>query len=129
MSEPRPPRTPRVLIVEDDVFVQRVFVRHLRRRADLTIADGAVAARGLWREQRFDIVVCDMQLPDGDGLELLAEAARACPGARLVLCSGSAPAPVARCAPDGDRDVLFLHKPEGLDELVTLVDGWVEGGP
>jgi DNA-binding NtrC family response regulator len=128
MADSPTPRAPRLLLVEDDVFVQRVFARQLRRRAELTVVDGAAAARSLFAERVFDIVVSDMQLPDGNGLDVLADAARAYPAATFVLCSGSAPMPASLKPFEGGQMPLFMHKPEGLEELLGLVLRWVEGG-
>jgi DNA-binding NtrC family response regulator len=128
MTDSRPPRIPRVLLVEDDEFVQRVFARHLRKRAAFTVVESAAGARALFAEHAYDIVVCDMQLPDGSGIALLAEAADAYPSAKLVLCSGSAPKPASLAPVAGGRVPLFMHKPEGLEELVELVRQWSEEG-
>jgi len=62
---------PRVLHIEDDdhtlIFVS-VIVDHV---ADITAARSLAEAEQLLRNERFDLVLLDLSLPDGSGLEVL----------------------------------------------------------
>jgi CheY-like chemotaxis protein len=62
----------RVLIVDDEQAILRVCQRGLARRHHVTIADGGRAAVALLVEDgsRFDVIVCDLGMPDFDGVEL-----------------------------------------------------------
>ncbi len=51
------------------------------------LAPTCAAARDAARLERFTVVVADMVLPDGDGLELLGEVKRAY-GCRTILLTG-----------------------------------------
>jgi two-component system OmpR family response regulator len=65
----------RILLVEDDAVLRDVMLRSLGdagHRVD--VAPTAQEAGRLWREQRFDAVLLDLNLPDGSGLVPLREA-------------------------------------------------------
>ena len=83
--------TCRVLVVDDDPGICAL----LRMSIDLdprfelaAQATTAHEARELVREADFDIALIDMTLPDGDGIELLADLHELRPDARLVLFTG-----------------------------------------
>jgi CheY-like chemotaxis protein len=63
-------RSLRVLLAEDNVINQRLMVRLLEKRGHtVTVAqDGAEALTAL-RQQTFDVVLMDIQMPSMDGLE------------------------------------------------------------
>ncbi|HEU4411147.1 MAG TPA: response regulator [Polyangiaceae bacterium] len=121
MIDPSPPTLPRVLVVDDDDLLRSCLERVLRRVAVLAMSPDASDARGLLREQPFDVVVSDLSLPDGDGLTLLADAARVQPSAKLFVFSGREPPAEARRAFEGGILTGILRKPEGLSELIAFV--------
>lgn len=64
----------RVLVVEDDRGIRRMLERGLRVGGhEATMAEDVAAARRAWSRTAFDLVLLDVMLPDGDGIELLAE--------------------------------------------------------
>ena len=78
-----------LLVVEDDGDVREFLADDLRARGYRTETSGSCgAAIGLLREQSFDVVLCDVHLPDGDGLSVL----RWCQGRRkrpsVILLTG-----------------------------------------
>src|SRR5215471_9934069 len=62
----------RIFVVESDISLNQNLVNSLRK--DGYVVQGAVssadAMRTLWSEE-YDLVICDLNLPDADGLELL----------------------------------------------------------
>ena len=61
-----------LLVVEDDGDVREFLADDLRARGYRTETSGSCgSAIGLLREQSFDVVLCDVHLPDGDGLSVL----------------------------------------------------------
>ncbi|HEU4407772.1 MAG TPA: hypothetical protein VFS43_21080 [Polyangiaceae bacterium] len=127
MADP-PPRLPRVLLVAGDDRVARSLGRALRASAELVMARDARSALGLLAGRRFEVVVAQLALPDGDGLAVLAEAERLCPGAGRALFAWAGPTPEAELALGEGRLAALLCRPEGLVELVALVRSQAPGG-
>jgi two-component system, cell cycle sensor histidine kinase and response regulator CckA len=72
----RPPapstRSLRVLVVDDDVFVARSIRRLLRPQHDVTLALSGRQALGLIRNSDYDVIFCDVMMPEMTGMELHA---------------------------------------------------------
>jgi DNA-binding response OmpR family regulator len=62
---------PCILHVEDDQDVIRVVQHILHDDADISPATNIEQALQLLRQQSFDLVLLDMQMPDGSGVEVL----------------------------------------------------------
>jgi PAS domain S-box-containing protein len=62
---------PRVLHVEDDADFRKVLAQSLGESAEWIGAATLAEADALVARERFDLVVLDIDLPDGSGLELL----------------------------------------------------------
>ncbi len=66
----RPLRRARVLLVDDDTAILDLLVRTLQRDHDLVIARTAADGLRLARLSEPDLVVLDVELPDGSGLDV-----------------------------------------------------------
>ncbi|MBI2262960.1 MAG: response regulator [Caulobacterales bacterium] len=64
---------PLVLHVDDDRDTLEVTASALGEIADLITADNLSVARRMLRERRPDLIILDLGLPDGSGLELLPD--------------------------------------------------------
>jgi CheY-like chemotaxis protein len=63
----------RVLLAEDNAINQRLAIRVLEQRgASVVVAGDGAEALKMLRDQRFDIVLMDIQMPKMDGLEATA---------------------------------------------------------
>ena len=115
-----PPRT--LLLVEDSRFAAEA-VRLICRRAGIRLRRAeSLAAAGLHlRVYRPDIVLVDLGLPDGSGLDLIAglSASGARPR-RLVAVSGDGALEAAALAAGADA---FLLKPVTLSHHLALMTG------
>jgi signal transduction histidine kinase/CheY-like chemotaxis protein len=66
---PRVPRTPKVLVADDNAVNQRVVQQLLARRGcEVVIASTGAEAVEAWHRERFDLVLMDVQMPVMDGL-------------------------------------------------------------
>ncbi len=67
----------RVLVIEDDLEFAQQFCRHISQHGGFAPPDcaGSIAeARQRLSCSRYDILAIDLELPDGNGLELVADA-------------------------------------------------------
>ncbi len=68
--------TPSVLLVDDDdAFVKHVGVELEREGCRVKTAGGAFAAFDLWTEDRQDLIITDVRMPNGTGVDLLTRLA------------------------------------------------------
>ena len=83
-----------ILVVEDAAELRVEIVEYLERRNHWASGHGTMAtARQALAEMlangKLDGVVCDIGLPDGDGLRLYSESVAQTPGCRWILMSGA----------------------------------------
>ena len=65
---------PRLLIVEDDIFLREGLCEMLRREGyAVDCADRCREARRLTAENSYHLIILDIMLPDGSGLDLCSE--------------------------------------------------------
>jgi len=111
----------RILILEDDIQLQEIFQRALKRFGYQTVSAHTLAeGRQALSGGMFDVLLCDMRLPDGDGLTLLREFSgnlqRA--GTHIVVVSAE-PQYIGMGEDLGVE--FFLTKPVSLQMLNTLL--------
>ncbi|MBB5714678.1 nitrogen regulation protein NR(I) [Sphingomonas aerophila] len=113
----------RVLVVEDDDAIRTVIVQALRRAGyDVTAVGTLAALDQALGSGTPDVLVSDVKLPDGDGLEHLALIAERCPGLPVIILSAQNTLTTAvRAAEAGAYD--YLPKPFDLEALVRAVAG------
>jgi len=83
-------KTLRILVVEDHSETLQALSRLLRHFGHkVSVAEGAQNARSMIDSKEFDVVLCDIVLPDGSGYDVVAEAKRKKP-IKAVALSGYA---------------------------------------
>jgi EAL domain-containing protein (putative c-di-GMP-specific phosphodiesterase class I) len=79
-----------VLVVEDDDFQRRTVARMLRSMGALEVleaGDGEQAMGVLRGPAWVDLVVCDLDMPEMDGMEFLRHLGQARDSAAVIICS------------------------------------------
>jgi CheY-like chemotaxis protein len=67
----------RILVVEDHSETLQALSRLLSHFGhEISVADGAQSALNAIESKEFDVVLCDIALPDGTGYDVIAEAKR-----------------------------------------------------
>ena len=86
----------RILYVEDEELNRALLRAVLHRSPDLRLRSAALVeartlaqARAILTEQELDIVLLDVRLPDGNGLDLLREIKSRSPDLGVVVMSAS----------------------------------------
>ncbi len=115
--------TSRVLVIDDEEALANAIRRFLSPLHEVFVANRMSEARDLLGEgMRYDVIICDLMLPDGTGMELHAELAARDPGlaARMIFATGGAYTDAASsflASVPNPR----IEKPFNLRELRALV--------
>ncbi len=109
-----------ILYVEDNDLVRESFGELLAtaERQVVCVADGAGAREAL-REHAVNLLMTDINLPDGSGLDVAREALRQNPRLPVIVCSGQDVRDVVRSLGPTAHS---LMKPVDIDELEALVE-------
>ena len=120
-------RPARVLVVDDEAMIRRSLGRSLRHH-DLTFAEGGREAIELCSEATFDVVLCDLMMPDVTGMDVFEAVCAANPdyASRFVFMTGGAFTQRAREFVD-TSGCPTLDKPLALAEIEELVRERVPG--
>ena len=111
----------RILLAEDDESMRLYLARALERVGyDVTAVDRGTAAVPLLENERFDLLLTDIVMPEMDGIELAQRAAEIAPDVRVMFITGFAA--VALKAGRRAPDAKVLSKPFHLKDLVMEVD-------
>jgi two-component system chemotaxis response regulator CheY len=114
-------------LIVDDSSAVRAFVRASLEDADFARVEEAATgfeALRLLASNAFDVVIVDVNMPDINGLELLAFMKKSPrqQGARKILISTQVDGQDARRGTELGADA-FLEKPFEVDELRELIRG------
>jgi PAS domain S-box-containing protein len=88
----------RVLVIDDEPALSSMIRRVLSRDCDVEIAgDGREGLQRLEKDEPYDVVLCDLMMPDMTGMDVYAEIAQRRPGMeeRFVFMTGGAFTPRA----------------------------------
>jgi two-component system, cell cycle sensor histidine kinase and response regulator CckA len=90
---PAPSKRARVLVIDDEEILLKAYRRMLASQHDVVVARGGTSALELLRgDANFDVVLCDLMMPDVDGKSVYEALSLLSPGlaARVIFCSGGA---------------------------------------
>jgi DNA-binding response OmpR family regulator len=111
----------RILVVEDHPGLARLMGLALRSAGHaVRVAGGVGAALRLAEQENFDLLVSDVGLPDGTGLDLMKKLAARGP-IRGIAYSGYDDEEHVRAARDAGFSV-HLKKPVEFDELTAAIE-------
>lgn len=112
----------RILIVDDEDGIRRAMVRMLRGHETVQAASGADARQILESDQAFDLILCDMMMPDVSGMDLHRWLIDANPSLakQLIFITGGAFTPRARDYLS-QVDNLRLEKPFDVANFKKMV--------
>ncbi|MBL0210793.1 MAG: sigma-54-dependent Fis family transcriptional regulator [Holophagaceae bacterium] len=111
----------RILVVDDDLAIREMVAMALEKSGyRVERADGYAAGRASIRERRPDLIVSDIYMPGGSGLDLLKEVQELSDPPPLILMTAKGSIETAALAlKDGVFD--YLAKPFDLDVMLERV--------
>ena len=116
-------RRARVLVIDDEPQLLNAFKRMLKRDHDVTVCRGGLEAKQRIGEEAYDVVVCDLMMPELDGKAIYDHIEHHAPSLldRIVFCSGGAFTRRLREFLDSVPNIC-LDKPVETDLLLGIID-------
>ena len=116
----------RVLVVDDEQSMREVLAIMLTKEGyEVVAADSRAQAAAVLAKAPADLVITDVRLPDGDGIEILRHVKAASPETAVVVMTAYGTTETAVAALKlGAHD--YLTKPFDVDELKIVVRGALE---
>lgn len=114
----------RVLLIDDEAMLLSAMSRILERHHEIVVADGGLQALAeLERDDGFDVILCDLMMPDLDGPQLYSALRETMPYLldRIVFISGGAFTPAAMNF-IGSVQNFVLEKPVSRALLLSVID-------
>lgn len=116
-------RSSRVLIVDDESSLRTALFRTFDRKGISVVTANRIEEAKLLAQggQAFDLALVDLNLPDGDGIELMGYLKGLYPACEVIILTGHGSIESAvRATQNGAFH--FITKPFNMDELTSLAD-------
>ncbi|ALO42138.1 response regulator [Pseudoalteromonas phenolica] len=110
-----------ILLVDDEPEVLNAISRVLRKDYKISKANGAAEALQLITEEKIDIILSDIRMPNMDGIELLTNIKRSNPNIARVLLSGYSDMDLCQKAIEDEVASIILTKPWDNFELKNIL--------
>jgi DNA-binding NtrC family response regulator len=112
----------RILVVDDEEIIRDLLKETFNRKGyEVATVDKGKDALALLDDQRFDLVVTDLRLPDISGMRILSEAKKKLPDLGVIMITGYGSIKNAvKAMKQGAFD--YITKPFDLDEIEMVVD-------
>ncbi|MGZ3657539.1 MAG: sigma-54-dependent transcriptional regulator [Bdellovibrionota bacterium] len=110
-----------VLVVDDEVSIRKALAKSLEREGYLvTVVKCVAEAVAVAKDAGFHLLLCDLQLPDGNGLQLIQQLRQANPELASIIITGNA---TVDSAIQATKEGVFHYvtKPFNIDEVLLLV--------
>ena len=123
---PVAPRRARILVVDDEPVVARAMRRMLPDHDVSIVLDARHALSNFEQSELYDVVLCDLMMPDISGVDLYVQACDRWPDLRnrFLFMTGGAVTPKAQELLQRS-DTRCLHKPVQSEELQAMVEAIV----
>jgi len=120
---PLPARlTARVLVIDDDALLLKTLTRILGSEFEIVAVTSARDAFGRIGASSFDVILCDLMMPEMTGMDLHAVLARAAPdeAEKMIFLTGGTFTPRAQAFLDGVPN-LRIDKPFDAKQLRAII--------
>jgi two-component system, NtrC family, response regulator HydG len=111
----------KILLIEDDIaFCKMVSTFLSKNNYAVSTAYSASEAKNIAKESDFDLIICDLRLPDSDGIELMSELKANSQDIPVVLMTGYADVTTAvKAMKKGASD--YISKPFVPEEVLLVL--------
>lgn len=112
---------PKILVIDDERAIRNTLKEILEyEKYQVDLAEDAIKAQELIKFTEFDVILCDIKMPDMDGLELLPILLKNHPDTPVVMISGHGNIDTAvEAIKKGAYD--FIEKPLDLNRLLITI--------
>ena len=102
----------KILLIDDDKLVLYTLSRILRSTGGTVFtAENGAQGIALFRQERPDVVITDIVMPEQEGLATIIQMRRECPETQIIAISGG--------LRKGNLDVLRMAASLGADEVIA----------
>lgn len=111
----------KILLIDDEEKLRKLMARIIElEKIEVSQAENATAGLKLLEKQDFDVVICDVKLPDANGVELIPQMKRIQPLAEIILLTayGNIPDGV-QAIKNGAFD--YITKGDDNNRIIPLV--------
>ncbi len=116
-----PSKKARILVVDDEERLRSVLQRVLGGRFEIRTAHSGNAAKEVLQRERFDLILTDLMMEDGDGFDVLGHLARMrAPPPVIVLTAYGSIESAVRATKEGARE--YITKPFDNQKLIAAID-------
>jgi signal transduction histidine kinase len=120
---PRPVARAKILVIDDEEHLIEAICQFLGEDFDVVATKSGVSAIDLLKpENKFDLILCDIMLPDGTGMDIYEVTKQKTPGLekKIIFMSGGTFTPRATKFLENIEN-LRLNKPFKSGELINII--------
>jgi len=85
-------------------------MRDFKKHYDISLAENGIQATDLLKENKYDLVIMDVIMPEKEGIETLIEIKKIYPELKIIIMSGGGKI--------GPQSYLKIAKAVGADEVI-----------
>ena len=109
-----------ILVVDDEVSIRKALAKALEREGhSVTAVKSILEAESVSKESQYDLIVVDLQLPDGNGMDLIAKIRVQNPSTASIVITGHGS---VESAIQATKQGVFHYvtKPFNIEEVIVL---------
>jgi DNA-binding NtrC family response regulator len=121
-------RAAKLLLIEDDESALFGYERYLAKTGYMTTSASTLKeAKNIVTTDRFDAILLDLKLPDGESIEWIPDLKKLHPNTPVIVITGSSDIPTTvRAIKNGAEN--FLTKPIEMEDLKLALEKCIELG-
>jgi response regulator RpfG family c-di-GMP phosphodiesterase len=116
----------RILLVDDEVNILNSYRRNLRNKFKFDVAQSGSDALKLMTNNKYAVIITDMQMPVMDGVELLKLIKLMTPNTVRMMLTGNADQKTAIDALNIGDIFRFINKPCSHQDLCVLIEAGID---